>query len=270
MAAHVVQVPRQTALNAGAGVTAKSGDLVAKLERFAKKTGIAVHSLVAVGHSISYVLKELAQNEGVKTIVLGWRGNVYERRIRGSVADGVLHGSPSHVLVVRDRGLDESVAKITLALSPGVPSDLIVSTAVSLAKGFDASLRIVTLKVDRQENEELDKWFDDIRKTVQEQFDSQRLETEMVNVDNVVGALINEADKVDLFVMGTSRDWVDKDHLLGQIPDTVANQSSSTVVVVKHEEARVISLLRRFIQMVFGRPENISKSGLNEKDGKQD
>ncbi len=46
--------------------------------------------------------------------------------------------------------------------------------------------------------------------------------------------------------MGTSRDWVDKDHLLGMIPDQLANRSKTTVVVAKQEESRLWSLFRRF------------------------
>jgi amino acid transporter/nucleotide-binding universal stress UspA family protein len=250
VAAHVVQVPRQTSLDAGAGLTAASGDLVAKLERFAKATDINVHSMVAVGHSVSHVLRELALDENVAIMVLGWRGHVYERRIRGSVADAVLRASPTHVLLVRDRGLPEKVEKITLAVSPGIRSEVTLATALSLARGFDAGLRVVTLDNGQFEKEELEKWFGEIRKSIVEEFDEERLDTEIVAAEQVAGALVKEANRADLFVMGASRDWVDKDHLLGKIPDQVANHSKTTLVVARQEEPRLRSFFRRLYNLV--------------------
>ncbi len=250
VAAHVVQLPRQTSLHAGAGKTAESGDLVAKLERFAKSADLTIHSLIAVGHSVSHVLSELAQREDAKIIVLGWRGHVYEKRIRGSVADAVLRSSPAHVLLVKDRELPEQVEHITLAVSPGIRTEVTVSTALALAGGFDADLRVITLDTGIMSGEELQEWFDEVRKTLTEGIKPERLETEIVKTENVVESLLKEADRVDLFVIGISRDWVDKDHLLGMIPDQIANRSKTTIVVAKQEETRLRSLFRRVFNII--------------------
>jgi len=249
LATHVVQLPRQTSLKAGAGLTAESGDLVAKLERFAKTANITVRSLVAVGHSISHVINEVAQREQVEVLVLGWRGHVYEKRIRGSVADAVLRGSPTQVLLVRDRVLPEKVKHLTLAVSPGIQSELTVSIALSLARGFDAKLRVITLDNGKIADDELSEWFAGIRQTLEDGIGPDRLDAEILAADHLVRTLVEEADRADLFVMGTSRDWVDKDHLLGMIPDRVANQSRTTVVVAKHEESRFRSMLLRIVQL---------------------
>jgi len=245
VAAHVVRLPRQTSLSVGAGLTAASGDLVAKLERFAKAEKLSVRSLVAVGHAVSHVLREVADSENAQLLVLGWRGQVYEKRIRGSVADAVLRGTSTHVLLVRDRGLPESVGKITLAVSPGIRSEITITTASSLARGFDAKLRVVTLDRGNLPEDELTAWFEEVGNSLLEEVERERVETEIVRTDDLIGTLVKEADQADLFVMGTSRDWVDKDHLLGRIPDQVANRSQVTVVVAKQEESRLRSLVRR-------------------------
>jgi hypothetical protein len=74
VALNVVQVPRQTSLRAAAGLSRESGDLVAKLERFAKSENLTLTSRVAVGHAISPVIGEVAAAEEISTVVLGWRG----------------------------------------------------------------------------------------------------------------------------------------------------------------------------------------------------
>lgn len=250
LATHVVQVPRQTDLNAGAGISASSGDLVAKLERFAKATETTIRSLVAVGHSISHTLREVAQGENVKVIVLGWHGQVYEKRIRGSIADAVLHSSPTQVLLVRDGSLPEKVEKITLAVSPGIRAEQTMTTALSLARGFNADLRVFTLDNGQIDGEELVDWFDEICESLRQDFDPDHLDTEIVEAEQIIEALIKEADRTDLFVMGTSRDWVDRDHLLGMIPDQIANRSKTTLVVAKQEESRFRSSYRRLFNLV--------------------
>jgi amino acid transporter/nucleotide-binding universal stress UspA family protein len=251
LAVHVVQVPRQTSLAAGAGVTHGSGDLVAKLERFAKAQQITIHSLVAVGHSISHVLGGFASREKVPIILLGWRGHVYERRIRGSIADAVLRESAAHVLLVRDRGLPENIEKIVLAASPGIRSEFTLDTAISLARGFGAVLRLVSFDTGATDKEALQQWLAEIKDICGQQgIEGDNLETEIVATDRVVESLVEEADRGDLFIMGAARDWVDKDHLLGKIPDSVANRSKTTVVVAKQEEARLLSLLRRLKNLV--------------------
>ncbi|MEJ2698890.1 MAG: universal stress protein, partial [Desulfuromonadales bacterium] len=251
LAVHVVQVPRQTSLAAGAGVTHGSGNLVAKLERFAKAQEITIHSLVAVGHSISHVMGEVALRAKVPIILLGWRGHVYERRIRGSIADAVLHESAAHILLVRDRGLPEKVEKIVLAASPGIRSEFTLDTAISLARGFGAGLRLVSFDTGAAETESLPEWLAEVEEACRQKgIPGDRLEAEILEVDEVVEALIEEADRADLFIMGAARDWVDKDHLLGKIPDQVANRSKTTVVVAKQEEARLLSLYRRLRNLV--------------------
>jgi len=53
--------------------------------------------------------------------------------------------------------------------------------------------------------------------------------------------------------VGASRDWVDKNHLLGMIPGQVANRRRKTVVVAKEEESRFRSLSRRLYDLLPSR-----------------
>ena len=251
VAVHVVQVPRQTSPRAAAGLTTESGDLVAKLERFAKNREVNLHSLVAVGHSVSTVMREVAEQQKVKLILLGWRGNMSRARIRGSIADALLRKSPAYVLVVRDKGLPERVERLTLALSPQNEGDFILPATVAMARGFDADLRIVTFG--DPEEESLREWQGKVGRSCREEgLAEARLHLEIKAVADITQALTRESERADILVMGASRDWVDYDHLLGALPDRVAEASKRTVVIAKGAELKIMSLARR-VEFYFRR-----------------
>lgn len=244
VAVHVVQVPRQTSPRAGAGLTPESGDLVAKLERFGKDRKVNIHSLVAVGHSVSAVMREVAEQQQVRLILLGWRGALSRSRIQGSIADALLRKSPAHVLVVRDKGLPEEVKTVTLALRPHGEADFTLATTVALAKGFAADLRIVSFG--DPDDQGLRDWFDEIGAFCREQgLEQDRLEQQIKMVEDRAAALLEESEQADILVMGASRDWVDRDHLLGALPDRVAEASARTVVIAKGAELKIMTLARR-------------------------
>lgn len=246
VAVHVVQVPRQTSPSVAQGLTHRSGDLVAKLERFAKDRKVNIHSLVAVGHSVSAVMREVAEQQKVKVILLGWRGAVSRSRIQGSIADALLRKSPAHVLVVRDKGLPERVATVTLALRPFSESNFTLTTTLAMAQGFDAELHIVTFG--DPEDEDLQTWFAGIGEFCLEQgIQEERLQRKIKPEEDLAAALLEESQQSDILVMGASRDWVDSDHLLGALPDRVAEASSKTVVIAKGTELKVMTLARRIL-----------------------
>ncbi len=246
LAVHVVQVPRQTPLRAGGRLPPTSEAMLDELENLGKREDVTVHSMAAVGHRVSHVLREVARVNEASRVVLGWHGQVYERRIKGSIADAVLRDSPADVLVVKDRGLPEKVKTVGVAISPGVGEKLSLDTAVSLTKGFGARLRLFSFRCGDAGAGDTDRWFEEVKGRVHEAgLANDRMEARVEEVENIPEALVRAADEVDLFVMGAARDWVSPRHLLGRVPDTVANRSRSTLVVAKHDEARVVSLLRR-------------------------
>ncbi len=250
MAVNVVQVPRQTPLRSGKRLPVESETMLDALEDVAESESITVRAYVAVGRSVSGVLREAVEATGARALILGWHGQVYERRIKGSIADAVLRDSPGDVLIVKDRGLPDRVGRVTLAIAPGAQEKIALATAASLARGLRSTLRIVSF---RGENppENLEDWFAGMQGQAREAgIAAGNLDAEIRGSESFIDDLVDEADASDVFVMGAAQDWVSPRHLLGKIPDTVANRSEKTVVVVKQEEARVISLTRRVLHLV--------------------
>ena len=198
------------------------------------------------------VLGEVALREKVPTLLLlGWRGNMSRARIRGSIADALLRKSPAYVLVVRDKGLPERVERLTLALSPQNEGDFILPATVAMARGFDADLRIVTFG--DPEEESLREWQGKVGRSCREEgLAEARLHLEIKAVADITQALTRESERADILVMGASRDWVDYDHLLGALPDRVAEASKRTVVIAKGAELKIMSLARR-VEFYFRR-----------------
>ncbi len=246
LAVKVLQVPRQTPLRGAEALPLGAERVLDELEAFAEEANVTVRAQLAVGRAVSETLAEVARRTEASAIVLGWHGQVYERRIRGSIADAVLRNAPVDVLVVKDRGLPEAgVKRVTAALAPGSEERVGLGAAVQLARGLPASLRVVSVCTEDRIGE-WDEWRESVRRDALDRgLDPDGYEFELRTAESFADVLVEEADEADVFVMGAARDWVDSGHLLGRIPDTVANRTRTTVMVVKREEARVVSLLRR-------------------------
>jgi len=256
VALNVVRVPSQLPLSEGVKFVDSAQDVLKAVDDFEQQTGgRAIHKVVAVGHQISDVIHRTARAEEASLIVLGWKGRVHEARIHGSVADAVLHNPPADIVMVKDNGLPEKVQSVGVGVSPGLHAQKALRTAISLARGFDAKLRVFSLRLEEHGNGELDKWFEGIREFCLEQgIAAEKLDADIVSAEDLMPGLVNEATKVDLFVVGASRDWVVKRQLFGNIPDTLANKVDRTsIVMVKERETTARSLLRRVWKAVGGR-----------------
>ncbi|MEZ5333622.1 MAG: amino acid permease [Thermoanaerobaculia bacterium] len=247
LAVHAIRLPRQTPLDAADAMSGSRTRLLDDLDDFAAGEEIVLHSQVAVGHSVSGILEDVVEHGHASTVVLGWRGQVYERRIRGSIADAVLHRSKAHVLVVRDRGLAEKPTSIAAVLSDGPSDAVVLDTACALARSF--ATRLVLLLYGAEPAAEGGTSTDaDLRDScIRRGLPADRMELRRLDSEGalVARAIVRAAESTDLLILGASSDWVDPDHLLGAIPDAVANRSQRTVVVVKAEQARMLSWLQR-------------------------
>lgn len=255
VALNVVRVPAQLPVSAGLKYVGQSEPVLDRVRGFAERHNRRIQSIVTVAHVISQAINHVASHEEVSTVVLGWRGEIHERKIRGSVADAVLHTAPADILMVKDHGLPEKVRKVSVGVSPGLRTRLTLDTAISLAKGLDSDLRVFSLRPPEFDNGELEKWFEEIKVYCRERdIQGERLDFGIVPTRDVLGSLLVEADAADLFIVGASRDWVLRQRLFGTIPDALANRSRTTIVMVKQQESPVTSWWRRIIGRVTRRP----------------
>jgi len=250
VALNVVRIPPQLPLSQGRQYVAQARPILDAAVDFGSEKGVPVHTILGIGHRISQVIRDIAKDEASRLIVMGWKGQVHEGKIRGSVAEAVLSTSSANVAMVKDHGLPEEFTRIMVAVSPGLRSEITLKTAARLAKGLDCDLQITTVQTSQPADKDfhIEDWLRETKEAVVAHgLAADRVTTKILKSDSVVQAIVEEAANNDLLVIGASRDWVVKTYLFGSLPDSIANQTPVSTVLVKEAEAPVLSIWRRLI-----------------------
>ncbi|MDP8928085.1 MAG: universal stress protein, partial [Actinomycetota bacterium] len=248
---NVIRVPVALPMQEGYRYTGRADPVIEAVNALAERfPDVAINTVIAIGRRISQVINDIAERENVQMIVLGWRGEVQESRVRGSVAQEVLRSASSDVIVVRDHGLPERIDEILVGVSPGLRTRATVETGLALAEGFDADLRLLTVTSPDGEVEETREWFDELKSEVAERMDGRRVTAEVIEAESPVETMDSKADHSALLVVGASRDWALRRRLVGEFADKVANTVDRTLVVVKPHEHRALSLWRQALPVL--------------------
>lgn len=118
------------------------------LEKLSREYDVAEHRLLE-GHPAT-LIQEYAEDNGHDLIVLGTHGRHGIRRLLGSTANGVLHGTQTHVLAVRVPGADvevrpprEKYRRILAAVDLSDESHQVLDVAQVLGEREHAELNVI-------------------------------------------------------------------------------------------------------------------------------
>lgn len=242
---NVIRVAGALPMSEGYRYTGRAERVATAVDEVAERFDeVPISTVVAIGRRISHVVNDMAQREQADTIVLGWRGTVHERRVRGSVVQEVLRSAPSQILVVKDMGLPRHIDEVLVAASPGLRTRDTVETGLALARGFDADLRLLTVVSPDGDLEQIRSWLDEVKRQLADRLDGVRLIADLVESESRIQTMDEEADRSAFLVVGASRDWALRRRLAGEFADELANAVDRSLVVVKPPEHRAMSLWR--------------------------
>ena len=135
-------------------------------------------------------------------------------------------------------------------MSPGLRQSETIEAGLSLARGLDVPLRLVTVaRPEDLDNGELRQWLDSVEEKVADFGDGQlpAVSTEVLSGADVVQALVDAGGDDGLMVVGSSRDWVVRQNLFGAFADEIANRARCAVVMVHSPETMPVSLWRQAV-----------------------
>ncbi|MDX1621274.1 MAG: amino acid permease, partial [Nitriliruptorales bacterium] len=262
---NVIRVPPQVPMDEGRRRTAEAQPVVDRVEELRERIeDVPISMVVGVGRRVSAVIDEIAERENSSTVVIGWHGHAHEGRIRGSVAQEVLLGAERDVVLVRDRGLPDDVERITAAVSPGIRGPDTTATAVTLAAGFDADLRLLNVvETGSGRAEEMEEWLEELREDLLDpegegsvegrRLRRGRIDTEIIESTDFVSAVGDATGDPELLVVGTSRDWRRRDNLGGGVIDDLTNRVQVTTAVIRPYEPTPLTWWRRIVGLLSGR-----------------
>jgi glucosyl-3-phosphoglycerate synthase len=238
----IVEVPEGMPLSEGATRARHARRLLQRVLDFAPQ-GTAIHPIVRIGRHAAEGIIEASAEQEADLIIFGWGGKAPAGRdgsgpsVFSPTIDEVVRDSPADIAVVKQRGSKE-IRRIIVPVRGGPHAELAVRYAEAIARHHDAKVIVlhfvppgITLAVRAQAEHALAQF---LRQHIRGK--AEGVVREAANVRN---AILREADKADLVVMGASAQPAGADgeaYLFGALPEAVAARAKPTVVVVKTRE----------------------------------
>lgn len=244
-----VTIPDQTPLSEGRRYGEKRRDVLRLALESAEDLGVPVSGIVRIAHDASDAILNTIEQHDVDMALLGWTGRSSSRSdvVFGSTVDRVMRDARCDVLVERV-GVErkDALTSILVPTAGGPHARLAGEVAVSLARagGGKVTLARVIRPGDTEgEIQATDLLYEEQRR-LQARTEGVEVATKVLRGDDVSSAIVDESREHDTTVIGATREGLLQRLLVGAIPKAVAQEASSTVIMVKRYQG-VTSLLRK-------------------------
>ncbi len=254
----IVEVPEGMPLSEGATRARHARRLLQRVLDYAPE-GIPIHPLVRIARHAAEGIIEAAADEEADLLIFGWGGRhtIHTnaempaegpgRRTRRApeaasvvspTIDQVVRASPCDIAVVKQRGATE-IRRILVPVRGGPHAELALTFADALGTYHGATVTVlhvvppgITSAVRAQAERALAAFV--------KQHVHGAAEPLVREAANVRTAILREADRADLVVVGASASAAEggpEAHLFGALPEAIATRARPTVVVVKTRES---------------------------------
>jgi glucosyl-3-phosphoglycerate synthase len=238
----IVEVPEGMPLSEGATRARHARRLLQRVLDFAPE-GTTIHPIVRIGRHAAEGIVEASAEQEADLIIFGWGGKSPASRdgqqptVFSPTIDEVVRESPCDIAVVKQRGSTE-IRRVLVPVRGGPHAELAIRFADAIARQHDAQVVVlhlvppgITLAVRAQAEHALTSF---VRQHVR-----GRAEPLLREAANVRTAILREAERSDLVVMGASATPAGangESYLFGALPEAIATRAKPSVVVVKTRE----------------------------------
>ncbi len=241
----IVEVPEGMPLSEGATRARHARRLLQRVLDFAPD-GTTIHPIVRIGRHAAEGIIEASAEQEADLIIFGWGGRAAGGRddsgptVFSPTIDEVVRDAPCDIAVVKQRGT-KTIRRVLVPVRGGPHAELALHFADAIARQHDATVAVlhlvppgITLAVRAQAERALASFI--------KQHITGRSEAILHEAPNVRNAILKEAEKSDLVVMGASAQTVGSSgngdpYLFGALPEAIAARAKPTVMVVKTREA---------------------------------
>jgi nucleotide-binding universal stress UspA family protein len=155
-AVHVVTVPDQTALAAGAEhareIDAESEKLLRRAREDTSTFGVPVETRTIVSHRSYGEVFDAVRSHGADLVVMGWGGDHSSPRRAETTVDELTQDIPCDFLVLKDRGID--LSRILVPTAGGPDSELSAAVARLLRQEYGSEVTLLNVADSREAGEE--------------------------------------------------------------------------------------------------------------------
>ncbi len=236
----IVEVPEGMPLSEGATRARQARRLLQRVLDYVPQ-GTVIHPLVRIARHAAAGIVEAAAEQETDLMIFGWGGKSGSHRdpataVISPTIDEVVRESPCDIAVVKQRGATD-IRRILVPVRGGPHAELALRVADALAQRHGATVAVMHL-VPAGVTEAVHAQAEHALATFTRRFVTVQAEPLLRETANVRTAILREAERADLVVMGASAPPGEGGGaLFGALPEAIAQRAKPTVIVVKTREA---------------------------------
>lgn len=246
----VIQVPDQLPPTAfDESVVDREKGHLRKARDHAESLGIPTHALIRVGHNVARAILETSSERHCNLIILGWKGHTTTaQRILGDITDTVVDHAQADLMLAKIKS-DNPIKRIMIPTAGGEHAQCAEHYAADLTKFTKGQLTLCQVVTPGATEEMLERNQNNLKTAIERIPTDSDLEltTKVVENANVVEGILGEGKGYDLVMIGAAGKSIYPQILFGSIPEDIAKNVDTSVIVVKHYD-RVKSLLGRVVK----------------------
>lgn len=213
-------------------------------------TGVDVGGSVAVARRVSNGILDTAATIDADGLLIGWDGTTSRSdAVLGSTIDAMIERAPCDVFVERIGTLADGVSSVLVPVAGSPHASLAVRAGCAIATGNESRLCLVSVAAGGVDHRTAERNLEMAAETL-DGIDIGRdvaVEMSVIDAEDVVEALVEEAPRHDVVSMGATRGGTLRRRLIGSIPLRVTNRIEPAVLLSRRwtGPSKVTQLLGR-------------------------
>ena len=240
-ALHVIRVPRQIGINDGRTFLRQGRPLLEEISDIVQDYHVPVRSMLRLGRNVGDSIISVARERRTDLMVLGWPAHIPHQKEEafGTIIDLMAKNPPCDLAVVRIRRTGPP-AHILVPVAGGPNTRLALELAVTQADAYEQrdgkrpEVVALNLILDGANGDSLEQR----RQALIHEFDIDTLplELRLRQADDIVRGILDEAASFDQIIIGATKEGLLEQSLFGSIPQRVAEEALTTVIMVKSHD----------------------------------
>ncbi len=241
-ALNILEIPDQTPLDLIEyddetinKVQAAQKSMMENALNFGKKENIIINPRVLYSRDRFKTIINLIEQEKFDFLIMGWYGSFSMANIYNSFVNRLVRNAPCSVGVLKDNGL-ENIENILVPYRGSEHAYLGVELSLKMVSSENGKVNILRIvKVGTDKKQEKEQALKELNPLIEDKEKLPEFEIVVIEADTVVNGILNQCKKInyDLIIMGASKEWNLKNLLFGSIPDIVAEEADTSVLMLR-------------------------------------
>jgi amino acid transporter/nucleotide-binding universal stress UspA family protein len=249
IALRVITVPDQLSPSAEDSYIEAQRGILEQAQTYAHQQEVPFTSLVVIGRRIAGSILETARTRNCGLILMGWKGYTNNKdKILGEVADAVVKNARTDLMLIKLAG--EGIPKRILLPTAGGQHAMQAEAYTAPLARVEGSSITVTSVVGKDAPMDVRDKTNGLLKGAQDRLSERNVNevhSHIIESDTITEGIITTGREYDAIVVGATRQPWFRKFFFGNIPYQIAQESTCTVILVKHYD-RVKGFLRRTLE----------------------